>query len=75
MLWGFLVFLWSLLQLMEAPRLGVRIGVATASLHHKPQQLRILAASAHRKAPNPLTTLNPLSEAKDGTCILVDVGL
>ena len=57
---------------MEVPRLGGRIGAAAAGLHHSHSN----AGSEPCLRPTPQLMqrqiLNPLSEARDGTCILMD---
>ena len=54
---NFVLFLGQHLWHMEVPRVGVSIGVTAAGLHHSSQQCWIR---------------NPLSEARDQTCILQD---
>ena len=58
---------------MEVPRLGGRIGAAAASPHHNhshvgSEALPATYATAHGHAGSP----NPLSEARERTCILMD---
>ena len=57
---------------MEVPRLGGRIRAAAAGLHHS----RSNAGSELHLRPIPNLTqrqiLSPLSEARDGTHILID---
>ena len=51
---------------MDVPRLGVE-------LEPQPQQLRIRAVSAaYTTAHSNAGSLNPLSETRDQTCILMD---
>ena len=49
-----------------------QIGAASAGLHHSPQQHQIQATSVTCTTAVPSNVLNPLSKARDRTCVLVD---
>ena len=67
----FFVFLGPNLQHMEVSRLEGRIGAVAASLHHSHSN----TGSEPRLQPTPqpmAMDLNPLSEARDRTCVLME---